>query len=254
MTMPSRTMRSAGGPGAPGALGWAAWALRLLTLGSVLVALPTTVWAQSKDADRIRAATTVLHEIMAAPDRAIPRSVLEQAEGVAVFPSTFKAGLLIGGQRGRGIISVRDRSHGQWSTPAFLTLTGGSIGAQIGGQSVDVVLIVINRRGLENLLQTQFKIGGEASATAGPVGRDAEASTDLQFRAEILSYSRSRGLFLGISLKGSTVRQDQDSNEGFYGSRLRTRDIVLDGKATTPHSPNDVAQWRATLDKYVPAK
>ena len=238
MTMSSLTMRFA-------------WTLTLLVFGSISVA---PVWAQSKEADRIRESTTVLNEIMAAPDRAIPRSVLERAEGIAVFPSTLKAGLLIGGQRGRGIISVRDRSHGHWSIPAFLTLTGGSIGAQIGGQAVDVVLIVMNRRGLENLLQTQFKIGGEASVTAGPVGRDAEASTDIRLRAQILSYSRSRGLFAGISLKGSAVRQDQDSNEAFYGSRFRTGDIVLDGKATAPHSPNDVAQWQATLAKYVPAK
>jgi lipid-binding SYLF domain-containing protein len=254
MTLPSLTMKSTGVPNTSGTSGWSAWALRLVIVSSVLVVPAATGWAQSKEADRIRKATTVLNEIMAAPDRAIPRSVLEQAEGIAVFPSTWKAGLLIGGQRGRGLISVRDRSRGQWSTPAFLTLTGGSIGAQIGGQAVDVVLIVINRLGLENLLQNQFKVGGEAAAAAGPVGRDAEASTDLQLRAQILSYSRSRGLFLGISLKGSTVRQDQDSNEAFYGSRFRTRDIVLDGKTTTVHSPNDVAQWRATLAKYVPAK
>jgi lipid-binding SYLF domain-containing protein len=112
----------------------------------------------------------------------------------------------------------------------------------------------MNRRGLENLLQNQFKIGGEASVTAGPVGRDAEASTDIQLRAQILSYSRSRGLFAGISLKGSAVRHDQDSNEAFYGTRLRTRDIVLDRKATAPQSPKDVSQWQATLEKYVPAK
>jgi SH3 domain-containing YSC84-like protein 1 len=137
----------------------------------------------------------------------------------------------------------------------FLTLTGGSVGFQIGGQGpVDIVLVVMNRRGLENLLQNQFEIGGEASATAGPVGRDAAASTDIQLRAEILSYSRSRGLFAGVSLKGTAVRQDQDANEIFYGSRLRTRNIVLDGKATMPQSAEAVSEWRATLAKYAPAK
>lgn len=220
----------------------------------LLVGMITPAWAQSDQADRIRQSSIVLDEIMGAPDRAVPRSVLDKAEAVAVFPSTLKAGLFLGGQRGRGIISVRDRSSHQWSSPAFLTLTGGSIGVQIGGQSVDVVLVVMNRLGLENLLQNQFKIGGEASATAGPVGRDAEASTDIQLRAQILSYSRSRGLFAGISLKGSAVRQDRDANQSFYGSRFRTRDIVLDNKATNPQSSADVEEWRTTLEKYAPAR
>jgi lipid-binding SYLF domain-containing protein len=202
----------------------------------------------------VREAATVLDEIMAAPDKSVPRSVLDNAEAIAVFPSTLEAGLFVGGQRGRGVMSVRDRERGEWSPPAFLTLTGGSIGLQIGGQAVDVVLVVMNRRGLENLLQNQFKIGGEASATAGPVGRDAEASTDIQLRAQILSYSRSRGLFAGISLNGSAIRQDQDGNEVFYGQRLRTRDIVLDGRATSPQAPDSLAVWRATLDKHAPTR
>ena len=125
-----------------------------------------------------------------------------------------------------------------------MTLTGGSVGFQIGGQAVDIILVVQNRRGLENLLQNQFEIGGEASATAGPVGRDAAASTDIQLRAEILSYSRSRGLFAGVSLRGAALRQDQDSNEKFYGTRFRTRDVVLDGKATMPQSSDTVSAWQ----------
>jgi lipid-binding SYLF domain-containing protein len=225
----------------------------LLLLGTLAAAI-MPAWAQSNQADRVREAATVLDEIMTAPDKAVPRSVMDNAEAIAVFPSTLKAGLLIGGQRGKGIISVRDRSHLQWSLPAFLTLTGGSIGAQIGGQAVDVVLVVMNRRGLENLLQNQFKIGGEASAAAGPVGRDAEASTDIQLRAQIFSYSRSRGLFAGISLKGSAIRQDQDSNQTFYGNRFRTRDIVLDGKAPRPQSVGDVARWQSALEKYAPTR
>jgi SH3 domain-containing YSC84-like protein 1 len=225
-----------------------------LLLGGALAAAIMPAWAKSDQADRVREAAAVLDEIMAAPDKAVPQSVLDNAEAIAVFPSTLKAGLLIAGQRGRGIISVRDRSRLQWSPPAFLTLTGGSIGPQIGGQAVDVVLVVMNRRGLENLLQNQFKLGGEASAAAGPVGRDAEASTDIQLRAQIFSYSRSRGLFAGISLKGSAIRQDQDSNQTFYGNPLRTRDIVLDGKAPPPQSGAEAARWRSTLEKYAPAK
>jgi lipid-binding SYLF domain-containing protein len=210
--------------------------------------------AQSDEADRIREAGVILGEIMAAPDKAIPSSVLEKAEAIAIFPSTIKGAFVVGAQRGKGIISVRDRARGQWSSPGFLTLTGGSVGFQIGGQAVDIVLLVMNRRGVENLLQNQFEIGGEASATAGPVGRDAAASTDIQLRAEILSYSRSRGLFAGVSLKGAAIRQDQDSNQSFYGSRFVTRDIVLDGKATKPQSAEAVTTWISTLRKYVPAK
>lgn len=210
--------------------------------------------AQSDQADRIQESKVVLDEIMSAPDSAIPRSVLDRAEAIAVFPSTLKAGFLIGAQRGKGIISVRNRNAGEWSPPAFLTLTGGSIGAQIGGESVDIVLIVMNRRGLEHLLQNQFKIGGEASVSAGPVGRNAEASTDIQLRAEILSYSRSRGLFAGITLKGSAIRQDVDANRAFYGRAFRTRDIVLDQKAANPMAPEIVSEWRSAVSTLVPAR
>jgi lipid-binding SYLF domain-containing protein len=217
--------------------------MRTATRTSALIAIfmigmPLIASAQSDEADRIKEAGVILGEIMAAPDKAI-----------AVFPSTIKGAFIVGAQRGKGIISVRDRAKGTWSSPAFLTLTGGSVGFQIGGQAVDIVLVVQNRRGVENLLQNQFEIGGEASATAGPVGRDAAASTDIQLRAEILSYSRSRGLFAGVSLKGAAVRQDQDSNQKFYGSRFRTRDVVLDGKATMPQSPEAVSDWQAALGK-----
>lgn len=205
--------------------------------------------AQSDQAERVREAGVVLNEIMAASDKSIPTSILEKAEAIAVFPSTVKGAFIVGAQRGRGVISVRDVSGG-WSMPAFLTLTGGSVGFQIGGQAVDIVLVVMNRRGVENLLMNQFEIGGEASATAGPVGRDTAASTDVQLRAQMLSYSRSRGLFAGVSLKGAAIRQDQDANNSFYGSRFRTRDIVLDGKATMPESAEAIAQWHGALTKY----
>lgn len=211
----------------------------------------TGLRAQSDQADRIREAATVFREIMRAPDSAIPGSVLGRAEAIAIFPSTLKGGFVFGGHRGKGIISVRDQSTGTWSTPAFLTLTGGSFGAQIGGQAVDVVLVIVNRRGLEQLLQNQFKIGAGASATAGPVGRDAEASTDIQLRAEILSYSRSRGLFAGLTIRGSSIREDRDSNEDFYGRRMRTRQIVLDGEAGTPESREAVTNWLEVLKEFV---
>ena len=223
---------------------------------SAIACLTTSTWAlaQSDQADRVRASSMVFQEIMNAADSAIPGSVLAKAEAIAVFPSTIRGGFVFGAQRGKGIISVRNRAAGQWSTPAFLTLTGGSFGAQIGGQAIDIVLVVMNRRGLENLLQNQFKIGGEASATAGPVGRNAEAATDIQMRAEILGYSRSRGLFAGLSLKGSAIRQDQNSNESFYGKPFRTRDIVLDGKATHPQSTAAVSEWHGMLAKHAAAR
>ncbi len=221
--------------------------LALACLGTLLAAGPARA-RQSDEADRIRDATTVLSEIMSAPDKAIPRSVTAKAEAIAVFPSTLKAGFIFGGQRGRGIVSVRDRATGHWSPPAFLTLTGGSFGAQIGGQAVDVVLVIMNRRGLENLLRNQFKLGVDASATAGPVGRDAEASTDIQLRAQILSYSRSRGLFAGVTVKGSSIKQDRDANDRFYGSPYRTRDIVLDGRAT---ARPPVGVWLQALEHLI---
>lgn len=224
------------------------------TIGLLVSALAVPALAQSAQADRVREASVVLSEIMAAPDSSMPLSVLERAEAIAIFPSTIKAGLIVGGQRGRGIISARERDGDAWSTPAFLTLTGGSLGLQVGGQSVDIILVVMNRRGLENLLQNQFEIGGEAAVTAGPIGRDASATTDIQLRAQILSYSRSRGLFAGISLRGTAIRQDLDGNELFYGQRFTTRDIVLDAKAASPQSPEGVAEWHAMLRKFVPRR
>lgn len=224
--------------------------LSVTRLGILLIlCIPLSVVAQSDQAERIKAAATVLQEIMDAPDKAIPKGILDKAEGVAVFPGTLKGGFVIGAHRGRGIISVRDRTARRWSNPAFLTLTGGSIGAQIGGQSIDVVLVIMNRRGLENLLQNQFKIGASAGVAAGPIGRDAQAATDIQLRAEILSYSRSRGLFAGVTLEGSSVRQDRDWNEDFYGDPFRTRAIVLDGKGT-PKSPEALREWQEMLSKY----
>jgi lipid-binding SYLF domain-containing protein len=218
-----------------------------LFLSALASAAPAA--AQSDQADRVREAAVILNEIMGASDKAIPTSILEKAEAIAVFPSTIKGAFIVGAQRGRGVISVRDAA-GNWSMPAFLTLTGGSVGFQIGGQAVDIVLVVVNRRGVENLLMNQFEIGGEASATAGPVGRDAAASTDIHLRAQILSYSRSRGLFAGVSLKGAGIRQDQDANQTFYGNPFRTRDVVLDGKATKPQSAEAVSQWHGALTKY----
>lgn len=224
----------------------------LLVLLLVMLTGVVPLSAQTEEAERISESTRVLAEIMDAPDAAIPGSVLENAEAIAVFPSTLKAGFIFGGHRGRGVISARREGTSGWSVPGFLTLTGGSFGLQIGGQSVDVVLVIMNRRGLEKLLQSEFKIGGDASAVVGPLGRDLEASTDILLQAEILSYSRTRGLFAGVSLEGSTIRADRDANERFYGDALDSQEVVIDEKAGQPHDAEAVSALQGALATYAP--
>ena len=207
---------------------------------------PTTqAQTESDEVRRLREAGTIFGEIMAAEDKAIPEAILGKAEGIAIFPSTVKAGFIFGGMRGRGVLSARTPTG--WSTPAFLTLTGGSIGLQIGGQAADIILVINDRRGLENLVSNQFKLGADVAVAAGPVGRDAQAATDLQLRAQILSYSRARGLFAGVTINGSAVRQDRDANQRFYGKPLEMKQIVFDGAADAPPA---VAAWQETLLKY----
>ena len=226
--------------------------MKIRSLGAaVAVALLTMLGAapsarqESDEARRVRESAIVLAEIMGAEDKAIPRAIIGKAEAIAIFPGTLRAGFIVGGMRGRGIISARN--EGRWSAPAFLTLTGGSFGLQIGGQAADLVLVINNRRGLENLVSNQFKLGADAAVAAGPVGRDAQAATDLQLRAEILSYSRSRGLFAGVTVNGSTVRQDRDANERFYGKRLDSKQILF---GPAPGTPQPVPAWLEALDRY----
>ena len=220
----------------------------VLVLAVTSIVNPLVAQKSSDDeARRVAEAATVLEEIMAAADKAVPSAIMEKAEGIAVFPSMLKGGLVFGAQHGRGILSVRDKKNGGWSAPAFLTINGGSFGMQIGAQAIDLVLVINGQRGLEQLVKNQFKIGADAAVTAGPVGRDASASTDLQMRAQILSYSRSRGLFAGVTLNGSTIRQDRDANERFYGIGYRTGQIVFDGMGGSPDAAN---VWKATLSKY----
>ncbi len=223
---------------------------RLLIAGLALHLGAGLAIAQDDENKRLKTATTVFEEIMDAPDKAIPGAILDKAAAVAIFPSTLKAGFIFGGHRGKGVISARNE-QGEWSTPAFLTLTGGSFGLQIGAQSVDLILVIMNRRGLEKLLQNEFKIGADVSAVVGPIGRDIEASTDLTLHAEILSYSRTRGLFAGITLKGSTIRADRDANERFYGYPFGSGQLVLEGEAATPYDADAVARWRATLATHI---
>jgi lipid-binding SYLF domain-containing protein len=216
-------------------------------IAAIAAAHPLVAQKSDDEVKRITDAATVLDEIMGAADKAVPRAVMEKAEGIAVFPSLLRGGIGIGGQRGHGVLSVRNKTTGGWSSPAFLTITGGSVGAQFGLQAIDLVLVINNQRGLEQLVKNQFKVGADAGVAAGPVGRDASASTDIQMRAQILSYSRSRGLFAGVTINGSTIRQDRDANERFYGTGFRTGQIVFDGMGG---EPEPVAAWKATLTKY----
>jgi len=193
-----------------------------------LTLLPCVTIAQQVETDRMTEAARVLEEVLGAPDKGVPEAIIEKAQAVVVVPSTVKGALLIGAQRGKGVMSAKSASG--WSSPAFVTLTGGSLGLQIGGQATDIVLVVVNERGIDNLAQNTFKIGGDASVAAGPVGREATASTDYKLQAQILSYSRSRGLFAGISLAGSTIRADRDANEKIYGVGYSTRNIVVERK------------------------
>jgi lipid-binding SYLF domain-containing protein len=217
--------------------------------GAVALCVSTGPLARAQDASdeakRVQESATVFDEIMAAEDQAIPRAIMGKAEGIAIFPNTIKAGFIFGGMRGRGIISARNGAS--WSAPAFLTLTGGSFGLQIGGQAADLVLVINDRRGLETLVSNQFKLGADIAVAAGPVGRDAQASTDLQLRAQILSYSRSRGLFAGVTVNGSTIRQDRDANQRFYGKPLDTKQIIF---GPAPGSPQPVSVWMQALQKY----
>ena len=212
-----------------------------------LVAAPIRILADGDEMDRVRESVTVFNEIMSVPDKAIPNAVLGKAEGIAVFPGTLKGGFIVGAQHGRGILSARVEGDRSWSAPAFMTVTGGSIGAQIGASAVDVVLVVINRRGLEKLVSNEFKVGVDAGVSAGPVGRDAAAATDVQMRAEILSYSRSRGLFAGVTLNGASIRGDDDANQRFYGKPLKTSDVIFKPMAGAPEATKE---WTATLARY----
>jgi lipid-binding SYLF domain-containing protein len=175
----------------------------------------------TKTSDRVQAAAGVLDEIMGTPDKAIPEEVLKSAECVAVVPSLLKGGFVVGARYGRGIASCRTDKG--WSAPAFFTVSGGSFGFQIGGQAIDLVMLIMNKNGMKNLLESQFQLGADASAAAGPVGRHAEGNTDWKMRAEVLTYSRARGLFAGVTLNGAVVKQDKDSTREFYGRMVPTK-------------------------------
>ena len=214
----------------------------LLTL--VLIALPLSAAQDSKEAERLENCGVIMKEILDIPDD-IPQDLLDRAECVIVYPSVLKAAFVVGGSYGRGAMTCRTGEHytGPWSAPSMMALEGGSIGFQIGGQATDFVLLVMNGRGAHSILKSKVKLGADASVAAGPKGRTANASTDVTIRAEVLSYSRNRGLFAGISLEGSTVRPDHDANARVYGKRLEAEAIIFNGAAAVPPSAQKLVSY-----------
>lgn len=223
---------------------------RVLT-GLILLAV-TPAWSDDKstDQDRLKNCGTVLKEILDIPDD-IPRDLLDKADCVVIFPSVLKAAFIVGGSYGRGAMTCRKGQNfaGPWGAPTMMALEGGSFGFQLGAQATDFVLLVMNDRGANGILSSKVKLGADASAAAGPIGRNASAETDVTLRSEILSYSRARGLFAGISLAGSTIRPDNDANERIYGRKIPAKGIVLSG---TVHVPVSARQLVSTLDAKTP--
>src|ERR1700728_3345983 len=206
--------------------------------------------ADNKEQKRLENSGVVMQEIMNTPEN-IPQQVMEKAECVIVFPSVLKAAFVVGASYGRGAMVCRtgEDFRGPWGAPAMMALEGGSVGFQIGGQATDLVLLVMNDRGAQSILSSKVKLGGDASIAAGPVGRDASANTDAFMRAEILSYSRTRGVFVGVSLEGSTLRPDDDATADVYGQKLTAKEIVIGGRVPVPPSGRHLVR---VLDRNSP--
>jgi lipid-binding SYLF domain-containing protein len=216
-----------------------------MILAATLVLAP--LMAKNNDSvKRLNEAAAVFSEIMAAPDKGIPQDMLANAHCIVIVPGLKTGAFLVGGKYGKGYVSCRSKAGSGWSAPGTVRIEGGSVGFQIGGSTTDLIMLVMNERGADKLLSSKFTLGAEGSVAAGPVGRTATAQTDAQMHAEILSWSRSQGLFAGLALEGATLRQDLDDNAQLYGKRLENRTIV-----TTPvRTPNAAAKLISLLDKY----
>ena len=212
--------------------------MKRLTASMLFACCVLPLCAQKKEDTRLKDSYTVLKEILATPDKGIPRDLLNKSECVVVFPSVKKAGFIVGAEYGRGAITCRSGEgfRGPWSAPSMFALEGASFGLQIGGEATDFVLLVMNEKGASSVLSSKVKLGADASAAAGPVGRTTSAETDIVLKAEILSWSRARGIFGGVSLEGSTLRSDDDANKNLYGQKLNAKEVVRDGKVKTPAS------------------
>jgi SH3 domain-containing YSC84-like protein 1 len=226
----------------------------LIVVSAFVLAMGSLCWAADEDkpsdiAKRLDTSANVLNEIMGAPDSGIPDNILSDAKCIAVVPSLVKFAIGIGGSHGKGVATCRTTS-GRWSAPAPITVTGGSWGLQLGGQATDLVMLIMNEQGMQHLLSSKFKIGADASAAAGPVGRHAAADTDWKMKAEVLSYSRSRGAFAGIDLSGAAIRQDEDSTRILYGGKMVPFTELLNGKVTATKEGQD---FLSTVQKYTGA-
>jgi len=211
----------------------------------LLLYIASALLAKDEAANRLNEAALVFEEIMGTPDKAIPQDLLDKAHCIVVVPGLKKGAFIIGAKYGKGYLSCRKPSGG-WSAPGSIRVEGGSVGFQIGGSETDVVMLVMNERGANKLLSSKFTLGGEGSVAAGPVGRTATAETDAAMRAEILSWSRSRGVFAGLSLQGATLRQDLGDNQALYGKKIENRDIIKSGIAV----PSAGAKFISLLTKY----
>lgn len=221
----------------------------LTAIGVLAIAFSSLAWGQNNNNEsdvvkRIQKSSDVLNEIMRTPDNAIPDNILSDAKCIAVVPSMIKFAIGIGGSHGKGVATCRTANG--WSAPAPITITGGSWGLQFGGQATDLVMLVMNQKGMNDLLSSKFKIGADATAAAGPVGRHASASTDWKMKAEVLSYSRSRGVFAGVDLSGSAITQDKDETRILYG-RMVPFTSILNGKVAPPKGSQE---FLATVRKY----
>jgi lipid-binding SYLF domain-containing protein len=228
------------------------WLLLITTtVLSVMFLNTISVEASSKEVAKVNDAIDVMEEIMAIPEEGIPPALLNNAKGIAIIPGVIKAGLIIGGRHGSGILVVHD-SKGGWSNPSFVTITGGSIGWQVGVQSADIILVFKSNRSIDNIMKGKFTLGADASIAAGPVGRQAEAGTDVQLKAEIVSYSRSRGLFAGLSMEGAALQIDDEANDAFYKSENVTASDILKNKDIKV--PDVVDKLKKILTKYTSVK
>ena len=219
---------------------------RFMTLAFLMLTLSMTAFAKETQLEK---ATNVLHEVMGTPDKGIPQDLLEKAVCVGIVPSEIKGAFIFGGTYGRGVLVCRRHGDGPWGAPSNFGLGAGSVGFQIGGEATDVVFIVMNEAGARKLVQDSVKLGADLSVTAGPVGRTAEAATDAQLHADILSYSRTRGLFAGISLDGAVFKQDKDGNRDLYGRKITAKEILIDGIVSVPPA---AAPLDRELSKYSP--
>src|SRR5678809_27435 len=218
--------------------------MRILMVAALAV---TPMLAKDNEpVQRLNEAAAVFSEVMAAPDKGIPQEMLENAHCIVIVPGQKTAAFVFGGKYGKGYLSCRNHNAPGWSAPATVRIEGGSVGFQIGGSSTDLIMLVMSERGAEKLLESQFTLGAEGSVAAGPVGRTATAQTDAQMHADILSWSRSQGLFAGIALAGATLRQDLDDNATLYGKKMENRDIVTKGV----RAPKAAAKLMALLNRY----